>query len=111
MGDFTQSLASRLGATETAKMILDEGLGKGRQSHEKRESWSSFDSKDGFAHGRRGEFVEIVPGLGRGMPRLRIDGPYGAPAEDVFKSEVAVLVAAGIGVTVSQTPGSLAGLP
>lgn len=27
--------------------------------------------------------------------------PFGAPAEDVFNSEVAVLVAAGIGVTVS----------
>lgn len=26
--------------------------------------------------------------------------PFGAPAEDVFKSEVAVLIGAGIGVTV-----------
>lgn len=33
--------------------------------------------------------------------RLRIS-PFGAPAEDVFKSEVAVLVGAGIGVTVSE---------
>jgi len=30
---------------------------------------------------------------------VRIDGPYGAPAEDVFNHEVAVLVGAGIGVT------------
>lgn len=29
----------------------------------------------------------------------QLDGPYGAPAEDVFRSEVAVLVGAGIGVT------------
>jgi NADPH oxidase len=53
--------------------------------------------------GRRGEFVEIAPALGRGMPVLKIDGPYGAPAEDVFHSEVAVLIGAGIGVTVSNS--------
>ena len=32
-------------------------------------------------------------------PALRIDGPYGAPAEDVFENEVAVLIGTGIGVT------------
>jgi hypothetical protein len=53
--------------------------------------------------GRRGEFVEIAPALGRGVPVLKIDGPYGAPAEDVFGSEVAVLIGAGIGVTVSHS--------
>lgn len=31
------------------------------------------------------------------LPRVRIDGPYGAPAEDVFKNEIAVLIGAGIG--------------
>jgi hypothetical protein len=50
--------------------------------------------------GRRGEFIEIAPSLGKGMPKIKVDGPFGAPAEDVFKSEVAVLVGAGIGVTV-----------
>lgn len=33
------------------------------------------------------------------LPRLRIDGPFGAPTEDVFKHEIAVLVGTGIGVT------------
>ncbi|KAF5246574.1 hypothetical protein FAUST_1135 [Fusarium austroamericanum] len=33
------------------------------------------------------------------MPALRIDGPYGAPAEDVFENEIAVLIGTGIGVT------------
>jgi NADPH oxidase len=33
------------------------------------------------------------------MPLVRVDGPYGAPAEDVFNSDVAVLVGGGIGVT------------
>lgn len=34
-----------------------------------------------------------------GLPTVRIDGPYGAPSEDVFRSDLAVLVGAGIGVT------------
>lgn len=33
------------------------------------------------------------------LPVVRIDGPYGAPSEDVFRSDLAVLVGAGIGVT------------
>ena len=51
----------------------------------------------GFASGR-GDFVEVENNAGP-LPVVRIDGPYGAPAEDVFDSEVAVLVGAGIGVT------------
>src|SRR6201996_4856914 len=42
---------------------------------------------------------EIAMQNGQIMPKLRIDGPYGAPAEDVFDNEVAVLVGTGIGVT------------
>jgi hypothetical protein len=68
----------------------------------KRESWRSIDSLKGT--GRRGEFIEIAPSLGKGMPKIKVDGPFGAPAEDVFKSEVAVLVGAGIGVTVCPHP-------
>ncbi|KAL9009896.1 MAG: hypothetical protein Q9173_005113 [Seirophora scorigena] len=33
------------------------------------------------------------------MPSIRIDGPYGAPAEDVFDNEIAVLIGTGIGIT------------
>lgn len=36
---------------------------------------------------------------GQMYPRIRIDGPYGSPAEDIFKNEVSVMVGAGIGVT------------
>jgi NADPH oxidase 1 len=36
---------------------------------------------------------------GRSMPTLRVDGPFGAPAEDVLDNEIAILVGAGIGVT------------
>jgi NADPH oxidase len=46
----------------------------------------------------RGDFIEIDPNsTSRPLPVVRIDGPYGAPAEDVFSAEVAVLVGAGIG--------------
>ncbi|KAL1962178.1 hypothetical protein VTN77DRAFT_524 [Rasamsonia byssochlamydoides] len=42
---------------------------------------------------------EIAVQNGQKMPKLRIDGPYGAPAEDVFENEIAVLIGTGIGVT------------
>ena len=48
--------------------------------------------------GTRGDFVELDPAISSiTLPQVRIDGPYGAPAEDVFDSEVAILVGAGIG--------------
>ena len=50
----------------------------------------------------RGNFVELDSGAGpRLLPAVRIDGPYGAPAEDVFNVEVAVLIGAGIGKRLS----------
>ncbi|MCJ1428129.1 hypothetical protein MMC29_006037 [Sticta canariensis] len=42
---------------------------------------------------------EIALQNGQSMPDIRIDGPYGAPAEDVFDNEIAVLIGTGIGVT------------
>ena len=42
---------------------------------------------------------EVALQAGQSMPRIRIDGPYGAPAEDVFDNEIAVLIGTGIGVT------------
>lgn len=42
---------------------------------------------------------EIALENGQEMPAIRIDGPYGAPAEDVFDNEIAVLIGTGIGVT------------
>ncbi|KAJ8118290.1 hypothetical protein ONZ43_g4020 [Nemania bipapillata] len=42
---------------------------------------------------------EVALQNGQQMPHLRIDGPYGAPAEDVFDNEIAVLIGTGIGVT------------
>ncbi|KAF1813964.1 dual oxidase 1 precursor [Eremomyces bilateralis CBS 781.70] len=42
---------------------------------------------------------EVALQAGQTMPQIRIDGPYGAPAEDVFSNEIAVLIGTGIGVT------------
>ncbi|OJJ59665.1 hypothetical protein ASPSYDRAFT_149507 [Aspergillus sydowii CBS 593.65] len=42
---------------------------------------------------------EVALENGQQMPKLRVDGPYGAPAEDVFENEIAVLIGTGIGVT------------
>lgn len=42
---------------------------------------------------------EVALQNGEQMPGLRIDGPYGAPAENVFENEIAVLIGTGIGVT------------
>jgi len=42
---------------------------------------------------------EIALQQGQEMPAIQIDGPYGAPAEDIFDNEVAVLIGTGIGVT------------
>ncbi|KAK7757903.1 hypothetical protein SLS62_000281 [Diatrype stigma] len=42
---------------------------------------------------------EVALQNGQQMPTLRIDGPYGAPAEDVFENEIAILIGTGIGVT------------
>jgi len=58
------------------------------------------DEKDYGFGPSRGDFVELDPASAqRPLPVVRIDGPYGAPAEDVFNVEIAVLVGAGIGVT------------
>lgn len=72
VGDFTKDLAAVLGITS-----------------------DNLDDKGADANG----VYEIAMQNGMKMPQLKIDGPYGAPAEDVFDSEIAVLVGTGIGVT------------
>lgn len=58
--------------------------------------------KDDSIYGTRGTYVELTTGT-RDLPEVRIDGPFGAPAEDVFNVEVAVLVGAGIGTSHNST--------
>lgn len=73
LGDFTRDLGDALGAGPAQEKMYEE-----------------MDPNGMF---------EIALEQGQSMPRLRIDGPYGAPAEDVFDNEVAVLIGTGIGVT------------
>ncbi|ROT43637.1 cytochrome b-245 heavy chain subunit beta [Sodiomyces alkalinus F11] len=73
VGDFTRALGNAVGAgPEQAK---------------------AYDDIDPMA------IYEVALENGQKMPGLRIDGPYGAPAEDVFENEIAVLIGTGIGVT------------
>jgi NADPH oxidase len=73
VGDFTKALGDALGCGPAQE--------------------KEFDGLD-----QSGVFV-IDLANGQTMPKLRIDGPYGAPAEDVFDNEIAVLIGTGIGVT------------
>ena len=73
VGDFTRALGDALGCGPAQAKDL-EGLDP---------------------HG----MYEVALQNGQSMPTLRIDGPYGAPAEDVFENEIAVLIGTGIGVT------------
>jgi len=93
VGDWTQALGARVGAGPEVVAQLTKAAMKGQEKDEKDVM------EDGIVS--RGDFVEIdtLTTGARGMPAVRIDGPYGAPAEDVFNVEVAVLVGAGIGVT------------
>ncbi|KAK0751459.1 FAD-binding domain-containing protein [Schizothecium vesticola] len=73
VGDFTKELGEAVGAgASNAKL---------------------YDSVDPMG------LYEVALQNGQKMPPLRIDGPYGAPAEDVFENEIAVLIGTGIGVT------------
>jgi NADPH oxidase len=85
VGDFTTALGERLGCTSAlADAITRSASGKNDKSGQP-----------------ESEFVDVSEALNaaKNWPTLRIDGPYGAPAEDVFKHEVAVLIGTGIGVT------------
>ncbi|KAJ7148803.1 NADPH oxidase isoform 1 [Mycena crocata] len=86
VGDFTYALGDRLGVGPSVVAAMTKSAMKGSDKDEK-------------AAGFRGEFVELDSSTAGNMPAVRIDGPYGAPAEDVFDVEVAVLIGAGIGVT------------
>jgi len=87
LGDWTSQLGERVGAGPSVVAAMTKAALSGSE-------------KNGvFGFEGRGDFVEIEGNAAGRLPMVRIDGPYGAPAEDVFNSEVAVLVGAGIGVT------------
>ncbi|KAG9314303.1 NADPH oxidase [Chiua virens] len=88
VGDWTHALGERLGCGPSVVAAMTKAAMKGVEK-----------DKDQYG-GTRGDYVELDPtSPARPLPRVCIDGPYGAPAEDVFDNEVAVLIGAGIGVT------------
>jgi NADPH oxidase len=85
VGDWTQALGERLGAGPSVVAALTSAAMNGSEK------------EDPVG---RGDFVEIDTALdNRELPVVRIDGPYGAPAQGFSSCEVAVLIGAGIGVT------------
>ncbi|CAH7685782.1 NADPH oxidase [Phakopsora pachyrhizi] len=81
VGDFTREVGERLGATPQLTATLGNT------------------PEDTYGDPNDSDFLDITTLRSRDLPTIRIDGPYGAPAQDVFKCEVAVLIGAGIGVT------------
>lgn len=89
VGDWTRALGERLGAGPSVVAALTQAAMKGLDP----------DSKEDYNNIGRGNFVEIDDDRASELPVIRIDGPYGAPAEEFSSAEVAVLIGAGIGVT------------
>ena len=75
VGDWTRELANALGAGNSQADLYDD-----------LDELGMYD-------------VQVALSQGEKMPTIRIDGPYGAPAEDVFQNEIAILIGTGIGVT------------
>ena len=99
VGDWSQALGERVGAGPSVVAALTRDAMKGGEKDEKETTFE----------GSRGDFVELdSSSITRPLPVVRIDGPYGAPAEDVFNVEIAVLVGAGIGMSCRCTLDSSA---
>ncbi|KAJ7352289.1 FAD-binding domain-containing protein [Mycena albidolilacea] len=89
VGDFTHALGERLGAGPdvVARMTAEAMRGTDPETDKEQGQMS------------RSTFTEFNLAVNANLPAVRIDGPFGAPAEDVFDNQVAVLIGAGIGVT------------
>ncbi|KAG0302032.1 hypothetical protein BGZ98_007853 [Dissophora globulifera] len=95
VGDWTRALGTRMGVEK------EERGGSGRGASQPA-SGPKLNNK-----GRQEKKTELVDDRGEeirvssafSMPDIKIDGPFGAPTEDVFDHEIVVLVGSGIGVT------------
>ncbi|KAF9363128.1 hypothetical protein BGX34_004819 [Mortierella sp. NVP85] len=88
VGDWTRALGHRLGCEKEER----GGGDRPRQA-----AVGGRPEKKTELVDDRGEEIRIRAGFS--MPRVQIDGPFGAPTEDVFDHEIVVLVGSGIGVT------------
>lgn len=58
-----------------------------------------FAKKEKGAEGGKVVGTSTNPPLNRTLPRIMVDGPFGAASEDFLNYETILLVGAGIGVT------------
>ncbi|KAJ1653323.1 hypothetical protein IWQ61_006532 [Dispira simplex] len=103
-GDWTRQFAERLGCNtgkpggmETKrfnpirhKTIRRVGSGRGKGKTREKSEIVNLSVNPSYA--------TAAPTL-QGLPRIRVDGPFGAPTEHVFDYKVSVMVGVGIGVT------------
>ncbi|KAF9433747.1 hypothetical protein BGZ76_009027 [Entomortierella beljakovae] len=89
VGDWTRALGTRMGVEKE-----ERGGGRGPQAALDK---STRPEKRTETVDDRGEEIRVRAGFS--MPLVCIDGPFGAPTEDVFDNEIVVLVGSGIGVT------------
>ncbi|KAF9550960.1 hypothetical protein EC957_010727 [Mortierella hygrophila] len=87
-GDWTRALGTRMGV---------EKEGRGGDSGRQAAGGPKKAEKTTELVDDRGKEIHVRAGFS--MPQVKIDGPFGAPTEDVFDHEIVVLVGSGIGVT------------
>ncbi|KAG0338120.1 hypothetical protein BG000_004522 [Podila horticola] len=93
VGDWTRTLGTRMGVEKEERGGARGGAQAARQAAvPKPRAEKNIELIDD-----RGEEIRVRAGFS--MPQVRIDGPFGAPTEDVFDHEIVVLVGSGIGVT------------
>ncbi|GAA5988021.1 hypothetical protein JCM10908_002031 [Rhodotorula pacifica] len=106
VGDWTKELAKRLRCSGAFAVNLPvSGFRKSSilpLPFIETESLADKYIQDGVVDSDKGDFYDVTPAAlaaAGALPEIRVDGPFGAPTQDVFNAEVAVLVAAGIGIT------------
>ncbi|KAG9067315.1 hypothetical protein KI688_012098 [Linnemannia hyalina] len=89
-GDWTRELGTRMGIEKEGRGGDSGRGGQGAGGPKKAEKTTELIDD-------RGKEIHVRAGFS--MPQVKIDGPFGAPTEDVFDHEIVVLVGSGIGVT------------
>ncbi|KAF9941820.1 hypothetical protein BGZ75_006629 [Mortierella antarctica] len=105
-GDWTRALGTRMGVEKEERGgnggggrggRAGGGSGRGVQAASGPKKSTTGPEKNIELVDDRGEEIRVRAGFS--MPEVKIDGPFGAPTEDVFDHEIVVLVGSGIGVT------------
>ncbi|KAG0043389.1 hypothetical protein BGZ83_011460 [Gryganskiella cystojenkinii] len=99
VGDWTRALGSRMGVEKEERGGKPGGGAGARQAAVSGPArpYGARPEKNVELVDDRGQEIRVRAGFS--MPAVKIDGPFGAPTEDVFDHEIVVLVGSGIGVT------------